>query len=315
MATNQGCKGLVPGPRVACKFLYHYLSSIVETLDGLGTGATFRELSGSKLKEVGLPLPPLPEQRRIVAILDEAFEAIAKAKANTERNLENAREAFEAERESIFDHGSARWRWRPLGEIGSTQTGSTPPSSQPDSYGDFLPFIKPGDFRLDGGLDYENSGLSEHGAAGARIVPPGSVLMVCIGATIGKAGFTDRRVATNQQINAWTPMAGALAKFIYYQMTTVSFQARVRLNSGQATLPIINKGKWSQLAVLLPDTLEEQVAATRRLDRIQLETSRLTSPYEQKLTALDELKQSLLHQAFTGALTSKSTDQQLQAVA
>lgn len=70
MATNQGCKGLVPNNQLHPKFLYYYLSSIVDLLNSLGTGATFRELSGGKLKEVPIPVPPLAEQQRIVDTLD-----------------------------------------------------------------------------------------------------------------------------------------------------------------------------------------------------------------------------------------------------
>jgi type I restriction enzyme S subunit len=95
MATNQGCKGLIPGSQLQYKFLYYYLGSIVDLLNSLGTGATFKELSGSRLKEVTIPIPPLPEQERIVGILDEAFRGIAIAKANAEKNLQNARGVFE----------------------------------------------------------------------------------------------------------------------------------------------------------------------------------------------------------------------------
>src|ERR1700730_6688937 len=96
MATNQGCKGLIPGGQIQDKFLYFYLSSIADLLNSLGTGATFRELSGGKLKEVTIPVPPLLEQQRIVGILDEAFEGIATVKANAEKNLRNAGAIFES---------------------------------------------------------------------------------------------------------------------------------------------------------------------------------------------------------------------------
>jgi type I restriction enzyme, S subunit len=70
MATNQGCKGLIPSAELDHKFLFHYLGSIVDLLNEMGSGATFKELSGGKLKEVPIPVPPLAEQRRIVGVLD-----------------------------------------------------------------------------------------------------------------------------------------------------------------------------------------------------------------------------------------------------
>ena len=302
MAFNQGCKGLIPVSGVESKFAYYFLLANVPLLDSLGTGATFKELSGSKLKEVLFHFPAQHEQRRIVAILDEAFEGIATAKAHAEKNLRNAREVFTGQLERIFSDPTPGWTRVKLEEIGSTQTGSTPRTSEPENFGSHLPFIKPGDFRRDGTLDYSNEGLSEIGAGRARRIAEGSALMVCIGATIGKAGFTEREVATNQQVNSWTPTGSTFGKFIYYQMTSMDFQRRVRDGAGQATLPIINKSKWSALTVVIPAAVEEQRRIVDELDAIQAETIALEELYQRKLAALDELKQSLLHQAFSGAL-------------
>jgi type I restriction enzyme S subunit len=170
------------------------------------------------------------------------------------------------------------------------------------NYGAVIPFVKPADFNADGTLNYKNDGLSEKGLAGARIVPAGSVLMVCIGATIGKCGYCICDVTTNQQINALTPSDGSSNRFLYYQMLTKGFQRSVIHRSGQATLPIINKSKWSALPVWLPPTLAEQEQIADKFDELLTETKRLESLYQRKLTALDALKQSLLHQAFSGQL-------------
>ena len=189
-----------------------------------------------------------------------------------------------------------------LDEIGKTQTGSTPKTSDQSNYGDFISFVKPADFNPDGSLDYEKDGLSKTGLANARVVPAGSVLMVCIGATIGKCGYCDQDVTTNQQINALTPADGSSHRFLYYQMLTESFQRTVIHRSGQATLPIINKSKWSALSVWLPPTIAEQKRIAAQLDSLAAETQRLTRLYEQKQAALAALKKSLLHQAFSGEL-------------
>jgi type I restriction enzyme, S subunit len=124
MATNQGCKGLVPSGAVHYKFLYYYLFSIVDLLDSLGTGATFRELSGGKLKEVEIPLPPLPEQRRIVSLLDEAFAGLATAKSNAEKNLHNARALFESHLQSVFSQRGKGWVETTLGKAYDVRDGT-----------------------------------------------------------------------------------------------------------------------------------------------------------------------------------------------
>jgi len=274
----------------------------LSTVDGETTGTTRKRISRSKLADVLIPVPPIPEQQRIVTLLDEAFDGIATARAHAEKNLQNARAIFESHLQSVFSQRGDGWMEKKLEEIGKTQTGSTPKTNDRANYGDFISFVKPGDFNTDGTLDYDKDGLSESGAAGARKVPAGSVLMVCIGATIGKCGYCDQDVTTNQQVNTLTPSDGSSNRFIYYQMLTESFQRKVIHASGQATLPIINKSKWSALSVWLPPTITEQATIATKFDDLLEETQRLESIYQQKLAALDELKKSLLHRAFSGAL-------------
>lgn len=308
---------LRPSSEIDHRFLFHSLFTerFMGAMEILQKGASYPAVTDAEVRAQPISFPSLSEQRCIVAILDEAFEAIATARSNIEKNLLNAREMFEQAVERVFQDGATHWRSFPLDEIGKTQTGSTPKSAEPDHYGDALPFIKPGDFRPDGTIEYGNDGLSELGASRARVVPADSALMVCIGATIGKAGFCDRPIATNQQINAWSPHGDFSARFIWYQMTTRDFQRRVRQNAGQATLPIINKSKWGSLAVVVPPSLGEQISILQGLDAMGAQVDSLCEILGRKLGALDELKKSLLHQAFTGQLTAKTADKQLEAVA
>lgn len=281
------------------RFLYYLLMTLdlPNLARGVKPGINRTEVYSKMVK-----IPLLSEQRRIVGILDDAFAGIATAKANAEKNLQNARALFESHLHSVFTERGKGWVEKRLEQIGKTQTGSTPKTSDIRNYGDFIPFVKPADFKTDGSLDYENDGLSEKGLSEARKVTAGSVLMVCIGATIGKCGYCEHDITTNQQINALTPTNGSSHRFIYYEMLTESFQRSVIHNSGQATLPIINKSKWSALPVWLPPTAAEQNRIAAKFDALVGETQRLASLYERKLAALDALKKSLLHQAFTGKL-------------
>jgi type I restriction enzyme, S subunit len=291
---------IAPDERINRDFLRYWLLSI----DGEFPicGSTRASLNIGALRELKAPVPSPGDQQRIVGILDEAFDGIATAKANAEKNLQNASAIFESHLQSVFTQRGDGWVEKRLEQIGTTQTGSTPKTDDKANYGNFIPFIKPADFKKDGSLDYEHDGLSEQGLEQARIVAKGSVLMVCIGATIGKSGYCDCSVTTNQQINALTPADGVSHKFVYYQMLTESFQRRVVLNSSQATLPIINKSKWSTLKVWLPPKLAEQKRIAAQFDGLAAETQRLAHLYERKLAALEALKKSLLHQAFNGNL-------------
>ena len=285
------------------RFLFLILDGkLKETVSKQKLGNTMPYIKVGMLTDFHLPVPPLAEQQRIVGLLDEAFEGIATAKANAEKNLQNARALFESHLQSLFTKRGLGWVEKKLEEIGKTQTGSTPKTSDHSNYGDFISFVKPGDFNMDGTLDYDKDGLSESGAEGARIVPAGSVLMVCIGATIGKCGYCDKDVTTNQQVNSLTPNDGSSNRFIFYQMLTQTFQRKVIHASGQATLPIINKSKWSALSVWLPPNVAEQNKFADEFDALTEETQRLARLYERKLAALEALKKSLLHQAFSGEL-------------
>ena len=118
MAFNQGCKGLLSKEGLNNKYLYYYLYANVDLLNSLGTGATFKELSGAKLKSILIPFPKsIQEQQRIVTILDEAFAAIAQTKANAEQNLKNAKELFESYLQSVFENKGDGWEEKTLKEL------------------------------------------------------------------------------------------------------------------------------------------------------------------------------------------------------
>jgi type I restriction enzyme S subunit len=102
MSTNQGCRGIVPTKECDTKYLFYFLYSNVELLNNLGTGTTFKELSTKALATLSIPIPPLPEQKQIVAILDKAFAAIDQAKANIEKNIENVKELFQSKLNEIL---------------------------------------------------------------------------------------------------------------------------------------------------------------------------------------------------------------------
>ena len=148
--------------RVLPQYLFYVLDDTLKVaLYDQKLGNTMPYIKKGMLSEFPISLPPLPEQKRIVGILDEVFSGIAAAVANTEKNLVNARELFESHLNAVFNRKGDGWVEKKLGEIGSVQTGTTPKTSQKDKFGTFIPFIKPADFAKDGSLDYENEGLSK----------------------------------------------------------------------------------------------------------------------------------------------------------
>ena len=261
-------------------------------------------LNKAKLKEMDVYFPPFREQKQIVNVLDEVFEKTAKAKENAEKNLQNAREVFESSLQSIFASSGDGWETKMLGEIGETQTGTTPKTADKDNYGNHIPFITPADIDIsgDGTIRYREEGLSEKGLDNGRKMKKSSILMVCIGASIGKVGHVDRDVSCNQQINSLTAKKGFCPKFFYYTLSTKSFFEQVIKRSAQATLPIISKGKWEKLTINYPTSEKEQQTIVAKLDALSAETKKLEAIYQQKLADLDELKKSILQKAFNGEL-------------
>ena len=104
-------------------WINYFISSKRDEIHGKGTGATFPNVSGSTLADFELVIPPLPDQQRIVGILDEAFEGIATAKANAEKNLQNARALFESHLQSVFAQRRPGWVVKTVKEIAKHSLG------------------------------------------------------------------------------------------------------------------------------------------------------------------------------------------------
>lgn len=192
------------------------------------------------------------------------------------------------------------WRYKKLKELGRVQTGTTPSTKDKTNYGDYIPFVKPAHFRTNGEIDSEDSMLSEVGLKKGRLFDSNSVLMVCIGATIGKVGFTEKPVSSNQQINGITPFEGVSHKYLYYGMLSDFFQDEIKKEgkSAQATLPIINKSKWENLKIPIPP-LEEQQQIVTILDKAFAAIDQAKANIAQNIVNAKELFQSKLNDIFS----------------
>lgn len=307
MATNQGCKGLVPRNGLDTKYLYYYLAGIAPLLNDLGTGATFKELSGGKLKEVPVPLAPLPEQHRIVAILDEAFAGIATAKANTEKNVQNARALFESHLQSVFAQRGEGWVEKPLEDVVDAQCTLSYGIVQPGhDYTNGMPVVRPTDLTaktitLDGLKRID----PKIGDGYRRTTLRGGELLLCVRGGTGAVSVTAPELAGANVTRGIVPIVFAPSlirqDFGYFLMTSEAVQSQIRAKTYGAALMQINIGDLRKIVVSFP-SLKEQSEMAARLDALATETQRLESLYQQKLAALDDLKKSLLHQAFSGQI-------------
>ncbi len=298
MATNQGCKGLVPRNGLDAKYLYYYLAGIVPLLNDLGTGATFKELSGGKLKEVPVPVAPLPEQHRIVAILDEAFDGIATAKANAEKNLQNARALFESHLQSVFtERGEGRVE-KTLNEVCAiTSTLIDPRKTE---YID-LTHVGAGNIETQTGAFVKlKTAREEDLISGKFLFDESMVLYSKIRPYLMKVARPDFNGLCSADMYPLSPLPNQITRdYLFHLLLSKGFTDYAIKGSARAGMPKVNREHLFAYCAWLPNVGKQEELA-KKLDDLHVETQRLESSYQQKLTALADLKKSLLHQAFSG---------------
>ena len=150
------------------------------------------------------------------------------------------------------------WEWVRLEDIGDIVTGSTPSKSDTSNYGYEYPFYKPNDLEQGFYTTKSHDNLSTKGMAAARELPIGSVLVTCIGATIGKTGLIRTKGASNQQINAIIPNMAVVSEYLYYIIIGEYFQNSIKQKASSTTLPILNKGDFSKLHIPIPPKNEQK---------------------------------------------------------
>lgn len=309
MSFNQGCKGLIPKSCIHYKYLYYFLIANTELLNSLGTGATFKELSGGKLKSVHIPVPPLEEQERIVAILDEAFEGVAKANANVERNLANARELTRA-----------------LVDARLLKVSTSTPSVELDTLradGRVITYgvIKLGDHKDDGvpclrtsnvrWLHIETEGMKrispDLSRQYSRTILRGGEVLVNVRGTLGGVSVAGSDMVgwniSREVAMVPTDIQRVHPPYLAHWIARSESQTWLHGMQTGATYTGINLGDLRTLPVCLPP-LDEQRNLSQEIDEIVAQARSLFESYQTKSASLDALKQSLLHNAFSGELTS-----------
>lgn len=267
------------------------------------------------VRKANVPIPPESEQRRIVAILDEAFEGIATAKANTEKNLQSARELFELQLTVALRQGGEDWVEMSMGDLCTLRSGTTVPVEIERSAGD-IPYVKVAEMTMPANRDGVTTSirfLNRADIKPAWLIPAGAVIFPKRGGAIltNKKRLTLVDICVDLNIMSVIPPEKLTSEFLYLYFLSVDMR---KLGTG-SSIPQINNYDIAPLLISFPTSKARQLEVTEDLRGIETECQTLVALNERKLTALDELKKSLLHQAFTGALTAKSTDRQVAEVA
>lgn len=277
---------LRPKPIVLTRFLFYCLftEQFSKEIAGLQRGAAYPAVSDTDVRAREIFLPSLLEQKRIVAILDEAFAGIATAVANTEKNLANARELFESYLNSVFSQRGASWKSIKFSEAVST---IRPPRK-----------VKRNEFQDSGPFPIVSQ---EQGLVNGRWSVNNDVIhvdrpVIVFGDHTRVFKYIDFDfVAGADGIKIFRPVHFLNAKYLYYFAQTVPLKGL-----GYARHYRILK----DIDIWYPDELADQEAIVDRAEELLSDVNRLRVAYAQKLVALAELKQSLLQKAFSGELTA-----------
>lgn len=261
-----------------------------------------------RLPEIGaikVPLPPLTEQKRIVAILDEAFEGIAKAAANAVRNVANARELLAEGLRAVFASNDPDWVTLRIGDVCTLKSGHTLPPDLERTSGD-IPYLKVADMTYPGNeteVTTSSRFLEESSIKAGGIIPAGATIFPKRGGAIltNKKRITRVRTWLDLNIMAVIPSARIDPEFLHMYFQSVDMR---RLGSG-SSIPQINNYDIEPLEIAMPTAVEEQRDVADRLMALRDQSHRLEELYRMKAQQLDELKQSLLQKAFSGQLTGK----------
>lgn len=288
--------------------LYWYFTktkSYWEQANSLASGAAQPHFNGAAVKQVVFSYPKsIHEQQRIVAILDEAFAAIDKVKANAEQNLKNAKELFESYLQGVFDKKDEGWEVKTLKEVCAKITDGT--HQTPKYFDDGVIFLSSKNV-TSGKIDWENVKYideKQHLEMHKRVSPKVGDILLAKNGTTGVAAMVDRdlvfdiyvSLAHIRVLNELTP--DFMLYFINSPIAKKQFNRRLK-GSG---VPNLHLEEIREVEISFPKSKKEQNNLVERLNIFSNEIKKLEALYKQKINDLEELKKSVLQLAFSGEL-------------
>lgn len=306
LCIGRGLAAIRATEKVDPKFIYFWLLFKQGEIQG-NEGAVFASINKQQIERIDLPLPPLPEQKCIVAILDEAFAGIDTAIASTEKNLANARELFESYLNSVFGERGEGWQIKSVGEFAEHCLGKM--LDKQKNKGERRPYLR--------NVNVQWFQIHTHDVLEMRIEPreedrfavKAGDLLICEGGYPGRAAIWDnnnpiffqkalhRVRCHDSSLNRW---------LLYYLYFSDSNGELARHFTGAGIQHFTGKALKALRVPLPPKKLISNLL--NGIDAVHDEVVRLEAIYQQKLTTLAELKQSLLQKAFSGELTADASN-------
>lgn len=308
--TENACK-LVFNKNVDAKLVYYFTKSEDFLKQaGLNTRiAAMPKLALARLKTISLLFPKLlPEQKRIVAILDKTFAVIGKANVNAEQNLKNAKELFESYLHGVFENKGKGWERSTIGDTCVLMTGGTPSRSKPEYFTNgTIKWLVSGDINKKIISDCDGR-ITELGFnnSNAKYLPINSVLIALNGQgkTRGTVAMLRTKATCNQSLVSIYPKDDKiiLPELIYSNIEGRYEEIRRITGDSGNDRRGLNMLLIRKISFSYPKDIEEQESIVKKLDALSAETKKLEAIYQQKIEDLKELKESILQKAFNGEL-------------
>jgi type I restriction enzyme S subunit len=282
-------------------FIDYQILFLNDFIYSLGRGTAQKNLNVPLFRTIRICYPKsISEQKRIVEILDEAFAAIDKAKANLERNLKNAKELFESYLENVFANRGNDWEKKCLGDIGKVSMCKRIFKEQTAATGD-IPFYKIGTFGKEPDAFISNKIYQEYREKFS--FPKKGDILISASGTIGRRVKYDGKPAYFQDSNiVWidNDEKQVLNDYLYY------FYGACKWNTTKgATISRLYNDNLKQIEIVFPKSLKEQQSIVNQLEALKVETQKLETIYYKKVDDVEELKKSILQKAFNGELAAK----------
>ena len=302
-----------PDPTVSKEWLYYFLSRDTFRVEGAArmSGAVgHKRVSKEFIEDYPIPVPPLAEQQRIVVLLDEAFEGLATAKANAEKNLQNARALFESHLQSVFTQRGPGWVEKTFEELIESNIIGLTKNSREQGEDKAWPYVKMNNITRDNRFDFSRFTCVDATAEEVSkfSLKDGDFLFntrnshELVGKSCIYESDSNDAVLYNNNIMRVRFQRGIDARFVLLAFSSKGVADELNaLKSGTTNVSAIYFKDLKSLVIPVPPIAEQKRTAAK-LESLVAETQRLARLYERKHAALEALKKSLLHQAFTGEL-------------
>ena len=290
LVTNQQINAIVfDGNKIDPRYGFFACRLLKPQLESMAPATTVPIVNKSRFSELNIPAPPLEEQRRIAAILDQA-ETLRTQRRTALALLDRLTQSLFLDLFGDPATNPKNWPVKKLKDLGKVITGGTPPSSKEGMFDGPIPFITPGDLESD---EPVRRSITEAGAQEVDVVRAGSTLVCCIGATIGKVGIALKASAFNQQLNAIVWGNEIIDHFGFEVMRF--FKPTIKAWGASTTLPILKKSSFEQIEIPTPPIELQKKFSTRLAQIIHLKKINTAAMID-----LNELFLALQSKAFAG---------------